>query len=114
MAAQLGASVTLVDSDGMGGSAVLTDCVPSKALIAVADGARATADNADLGVLVNGVPVDRDQVGVDLAAVNERIQRLALAQSLMSPVGCRRRSATRHRLWSVGWPTYGPGERDPA
>ncbi len=82
VAAQLGASVTLVDSDGMGGSAVLTDCVPSKALIAVADGARATADNAELGVLVNGVPVDRDQVGVDLAAVNERIQRLAQAQSL--------------------------------
>lgn len=82
VAAQLGADVSLVDSDGMGGSAVLTDCVPSKALIAVADGARATADNADLGVLVAGEPVDRQQVGVDLAAVNERIRRLAQAQSL--------------------------------
>jgi dihydrolipoamide dehydrogenase len=32
--AQLGAEVTIVDTDGLGGSAVLTDCVPSKTLIA--------------------------------------------------------------------------------
>ena len=37
VAAQLGADVTVVDSDGLGGSAVLTDCVPSKTLIATAD-----------------------------------------------------------------------------
>ena len=37
VAAQLGAEVTLVDSDGVGGSAVLTDCVPSKTLIATAE-----------------------------------------------------------------------------
>ena len=29
VAAQLGAQVTVVDTDGLGGSAVLTDCVPS-------------------------------------------------------------------------------------
>ena len=39
VAAQMGAEVTLVDSDGIGGSAVLTDCVPSKALLAVAESA---------------------------------------------------------------------------
>ena len=37
MAAQLGAEVTVVDRDGLGGSAVLTDCVPSKTLIATAE-----------------------------------------------------------------------------
>jgi len=37
VAAHLGATVTLVDRDGLGGAAVLTDCVPSKALIATAD-----------------------------------------------------------------------------
>ena len=37
VAAQLGAEVTVVDSDGLGGSAVLTDCVPSKTLIATAE-----------------------------------------------------------------------------
>ena len=37
VAAQLGAEVTVVDTDGLGGSAVLTDCVPSKTLIATAE-----------------------------------------------------------------------------
>src|SRR4051794_21763509 len=37
VAAQLGAQVTIVEKDGLGGAAVLTDCVPSKALIATAD-----------------------------------------------------------------------------
>ena len=37
VAAQLGAEVTIVDTDGVGGSAVLTDCVPSKTLIATAE-----------------------------------------------------------------------------
>ena len=34
--AQLGADVTLVEREGVGGSAVLTDVVPSKTLIATA------------------------------------------------------------------------------
>jgi dihydrolipoamide dehydrogenase len=61
VARQLGAEVTLVDRDGIGGSAVLTDCVPSKTLIAAAD-----------------LTVDR---AVDLALVNSRVRDLAAAQS---------------------------------
>jgi pyruvate/2-oxoglutarate dehydrogenase complex dihydrolipoamide dehydrogenase (E3) component len=61
VAAQLGAGVTLVDRDGLGGAAVLTDCVPSKALISVAD------------ELADG--------RCELAAVNRRITALAAAQS---------------------------------
>ncbi|HIY39704.1 MAG TPA: FAD-dependent oxidoreductase, partial [Candidatus Nocardiopsis merdipullorum] len=34
VAAQLGADVTVVERDGIGGACVLTDCVPSKSLIA--------------------------------------------------------------------------------
>src|SRR4029077_7822711 len=34
VAAQLGAAVTIVDRDGIGGACVLTDCVPSKTLSA--------------------------------------------------------------------------------
>src|SRR3712207_6083594 len=37
VAAQLGADVTVVDADGLGGAAVLTDVVPSKTLIATAE-----------------------------------------------------------------------------
>ena len=39
--AQLGAEVTLVERDGVGGSAVLTDVVPSKTLIATAEATNA-------------------------------------------------------------------------
>ena len=48
--AQLGAEVTLVERTGVGGSAVLTDVVPSKTLIATAEAANAVGEAADLGV----------------------------------------------------------------
>ena len=78
---QLGADVTVIESAGVGGSAVLTDCVPSKALIATANVITTAAHSADLGVLIDGRTPDPSLVGVNLAAVNERIQRLAAAQS---------------------------------
>jgi len=81
VARQLGADVTVVDRDGLGGSAVLTDCVPSKALIATANLISTAADSAELGVLINGRTPDPSQIGVDLAAVNARIKALAAAQS---------------------------------
>lgn len=81
VAAQLGAEVAVVEEFGIGGSAVLTDCVPSKALVAVADAARQTVDSAALGVLVDQAPVKLDQVSLDLGAVNDRIVGLARAQS---------------------------------
>ncbi len=86
VAAQLGAEVTVVDRDGLGGSAVLTDCVPSKTLIATAEVMTDTADSGELGVRLGGRgdsggadPADR--VGVDLGRVNARVTALALAQS---------------------------------
>ena len=82
VAAQLGAEVTLIEQLGVGGSAVLTDCVPSKALVAVADAARATVDSAALGVLVHGEPAALADVSLDLAAVNARLLALAQAQSV--------------------------------
>ena len=75
VAAQVGAEVTLVDRDGLGGSAVLTDVVPSKALITVADVMDEVNDSRRLGVRFEG------QVQVDLAVVNERLKGLASAQS---------------------------------
>lgn len=83
--AQLGADVTLVEGVGVGGSAVITDVVPSKALIAVAEASNALGEAADLGVQFftrgdNARPV-RPTVSVDLRAVNERLVRLARQQS---------------------------------
>lgn len=81
VAAQLGADVTVVDSDGVGGSAVLTDCVPSKTLIATAETMTWTAESGGLGVRIAGEHPRTDHVSVDLGALNERIKRLATAQS---------------------------------
>ena len=75
VAARLGAEVTLIERDGPGGSAVLTDCVPSKTLIATSDLLTEGRSAAELGV---DVPTDAH---VNLAAVNERVLSLAAAQS---------------------------------
>jgi dihydrolipoamide dehydrogenase len=81
VAAQLGADVTVVDRDGLGGSAVLTDCVPSKTLVATADVMTTMAESGGLGVRIEGQCPTPRLVSVDLAVVNERVKRLALAQS---------------------------------
>lgn len=83
--AQLGAEVTLVESTGVGGSAVLTDVVPSKTLIATADAARAIDDAGDLGVQFyargeEGKPL-KPEVAINLLAINKRILALAGQQS---------------------------------
>jgi dihydrolipoamide dehydrogenase len=82
VAAQLGAEVTVVDCDGVGGSAVLTDCVPSKTLIATSELMTELADAPELGVGFedrDGSPADH--VVVDLARVNARVTALAKDQS---------------------------------
>jgi len=76
-----GAEVTIIDRDGLGGSAVLTDCVPSKTLIATSNVIASAAHSAELGVRVNGAEPEPGQIGVDLVVVNERIKALAAAQS---------------------------------
>jgi pyruvate/2-oxoglutarate dehydrogenase complex dihydrolipoamide dehydrogenase (E3) component len=81
VARQLGADVTLVSSGEIGGSAVLTDCVPSKTLIATAEAIDEAAASGYLGVRINGHPADRADFGVDLATVNTRVMELTRAQS---------------------------------
>ncbi|QMU67810.1 NAD(P)H-quinone dehydrogenase [Streptacidiphilus sp. P02-A3a] len=82
VAAQLGAEVTVVDRDGLGGAAVLTDCVPSKTLIATAE-VMTSFDSSyeELGIRVAADPTSTRVVGVDLGKVNRRVKRLAVAQS---------------------------------
>ncbi|HEX4428990.1 MAG TPA: NAD(P)H-quinone dehydrogenase [Frankiaceae bacterium] len=74
VAVELGAEVTLVERDGIGGACVLTDCVPSKTLVSTAE-VRTTVDGADaLGLTCSQAPVDAQRL-------NKRIQALATAQS---------------------------------
>jgi len=76
-AAQAGASVTIVERAGMGGSAVLTDVVPSKTLIATADVVRRAKHSSSFGVKIEGL----DAAETDFAVVNHRLLALAKEQS---------------------------------
>ncbi|MFC7960417.1 MULTISPECIES: NAD(P)H-quinone dehydrogenase [Rhodococcoides] len=87
VAAQHGGSVTLVDSDGVGGACVLWDCVPSKTFIA-STGIRTDMRRAtDLGI-----ELDPASAVVDLPQIHNRVKSLAQAQS----------SDIRARLQTVG------------
>ena len=82
VAAQLGADVAVVERDGLGGAAVLTDCVPSKALIATADYMSEFETAADLGVHLEDSEGDEVSDAVaELGEVNRRVLALAAAQS---------------------------------
>ena len=82
VAAQLGAEVTVVDTDGIGGSAVLTDCVPSKTLIATAELMADMGTAQELGVNFHDREGDAaTSISVDLGRVNERVKKLAADQS---------------------------------
>jgi len=75
VAAQLGADVTVVDSDGLGGACVLTDCVPSKSLIETSNAMNLLNRSIDLGIATGGLAT------VNAARLYERITDLARAQS---------------------------------
>lgn len=71
---QLGAQVTLIERDGIGGSAVLSDVVPSKALVAVAEAAIDTRTASYIGVHATDVHIELDDV-------NARLKKWATNQS---------------------------------
>lgn len=79
---QLGAQVTLIERQGIGGSAVLTDVVPSKGLIATADVANSlrTAGELGVGFKVEGQSVS-PKINLDFAAINKRLMSIAKEQS---------------------------------
>jgi len=72
--AQLGAQVTLIEATGIGGSAVLTDVVPSKALVAVGEAITDTRGASAIGV-------NASDISLDLAEVNARVKKWAATQS---------------------------------
>jgi pyruvate/2-oxoglutarate dehydrogenase complex dihydrolipoamide dehydrogenase (E3) component len=85
VAAQLGAQVTVVDSDGLGGACVLTDCVPSKTLIATSGTMSVLDGAADLGIRLAGEetpgPGQAGPPYVDAPRLYARVKALARAQS---------------------------------
>ncbi|WP_307815656.1 NAD(P)H-quinone dehydrogenase [Myceligenerans indicum] len=80
VAGSLGARVTVVERQGLGGAAVLTDVVPSKTLIATAEWMTIAERAPELGIRLTDDAAKRD-LSVDLQAVNKRVLELAEAQS---------------------------------
>jgi len=82
VAASLGARVTIIERAGLGGSAVLTDVVPSKTLIATADLMTRVGEAGELGVkfAVDGSDV-APGMRADLGHINDRVLHLAREQS---------------------------------
>jgi pyruvate/2-oxoglutarate dehydrogenase complex dihydrolipoamide dehydrogenase (E3) component len=76
VAAQLGAAVTIIERDGLGGACVLTDCVPSKTLIATSGLMTALEGSAALGLQAGAT-----RATVDAPRLYARVRALARAQS---------------------------------
>lgn len=74
VATQLGGDVTLIERDGLGGAAVLTDVVPSKALVAVAEAAMDARSASVIGVKT-------ESVSIEFQKVNARLKQWATNQS---------------------------------
>ena len=101
VASQLGGEVTLVDSDGLGGSAVLTDCVPSKTLIATAEVMTDVRQSADLGLRFGAsIKGTSSRRNVNLPAVNQRVLDLAKDNPATSKSACSARTSS----WSPAAP----------
>src|SRR5690606_36254338 len=82
VAAQLGADVTVIERDGPGGACVLTDCVPSKTLIATSTRISVMSESAGLGLRFSGGPDGIvGALEADVPTVNKRVKDLARAQS---------------------------------
>ena len=79
VAAQLGAEVTVIERDGLGGACVLTDCVPSKTLIATSAMMAGLEGSASLGLRVSDAGNARALL--DARRLYARVQSLARAQS---------------------------------
>ena len=75
VARQDGADVIVVEREGLGGSAVLTDVVPSKGLISVGSVLTRFQESVTLGI-TSTAPAT-----ADLAAINERLKKMANTQS---------------------------------
>ena len=88
VAAHLGAEVTVVERDGLGGAAVLTDCVPSKTLISTADYMGGFGTAHALGVHLEDAEGDEVADAVaDLREVNPGCSTSPPRRAMTSPPG---------------------------
>src|SRR5262249_9696077 len=107
VAAQLGARVTVVDSDGLGGACVLTDCVPSKTLIATSETMGLLHGSPGLGIRIPGA-MDAGADWVDAPRLYGRVRRWPRRSRMTSRPGWRPRAS---RSSGAGDGSAGPAQR---
>jgi dihydrolipoamide dehydrogenase len=95
-AAQLGASVILVERDLLGGTCVNRGCIPTKALLASSDLVARLREAADWGIALG-------DVGVDWPAMRDRAMGIAAKMRGGVEQACERRGVTVVR--GDGWLT---------
>ena len=73
-AARLGADVTMIERDIVGGAAHLLDCIPSKAMIATGGAMSATKRFAGMGVEQSSVEIDVDSIASRIDGIVDRMR----------------------------------------
>src|SRR4051794_8641848 len=74
-AARLGAEVTIVEQDVIGGAAHLWDCIPSKAMIATGGALAAVRRSPEMGLTEASAAVDPESLKARIGAIEERLER---------------------------------------
>ncbi|MGK2959485.1 MAG: dihydrolipoyl dehydrogenase family protein [Acidimicrobiales bacterium] len=93
-AARLGAEVTLVERDIVGGAAHLWDCIPSKAMIATGGAMALTRRAAGMGLKPIEACLDFEALRARNASIEERLNRSAI--TLLESQGVRILRGTGH------------------
>lgn len=79
-ASRLGAQVTIVERDIVGGAANLWDCVPSKAMIATGGAIALARRSASLGISLAAATPDLDALRQRLESISERLSSSTVRQ----------------------------------
>jgi NAD(P)H dehydrogenase (quinone) len=79
-AARLGAEVTLIEREVIGGAANLWDCIPSKSMIASGAGLSFSRRSSMLGINLTGGPPDLDALRARVQAISKRLSDSATRQ----------------------------------
>src|SRR5436853_1787889 len=75
VAARLGAKVTVVERDIVGGAAHLWDCIPSKAMIATGGAIAFASRSEGMGLAHIEAAIDRDALGERIAGITDHLNR---------------------------------------
>jgi len=77
-AARLGAEVTVIERDVIGGAAHLRDCIPSKAMIATGSALAAVGRAPEMGLRPTATEVDADVLRERIQAIERKLEQSSL------------------------------------